>query len=189
MHVAARIRWLLARHPSIYWTIVAVTGLVVVLSVRSASDAATTERDRWGTSVVAYVTTGFVARGDTVVAEPHDVPLALLPEGALVDPPPPGAVAAHDLAAGDVLGSTDVADSGGVPSSWVVLRVSSPAPHLVAGDDVAVLGAGSLLCDGTVAAVMAGDDGDVSIEVAMPPDCAQQAAPLLALDEVVLGRR
>ncbi|MFZ9628144.1 MAG: hypothetical protein ACO3C1_02200 [Ilumatobacteraceae bacterium] len=189
MHLAAHIRWLLARHPSVYWALVALTGLIVVLSVRSASDAATTERDRWGTSVVAYVTTGFVARGESVVAEPHDVPLALLPDGALVDAPPPGAVAAHDLAAGDVLDSTDVAESGEVPASWVVVRVSSPAPRLVAGDGVAVLGAGTLLCDGTVTDVRASDDGEVAIEVAMPPDCAEHVAPLLALDEVVLGRR
>lgn len=190
MHLAARLRWTLARHPILYWLLVGSVGLVVTSSVRRAVDGATTARDRWGTSVVAYVTAGFVERGSTVIAEARDVPLAMLPDGALVDAPPPGAVAAHDLAAGDILDSTDVATSGAVPATWVVLSVSTPAPGLVAGDTVAVLGAGALLCDGTVVAVGPATEGDApSIEVAMPGDCAEHAAPLLALGEVVLGRR
>ena len=190
MHLAARVRWTLARHPSIYWSIVALAGLVVTLSVRGAADAATTARDRWGTSVVAYVTQTFVERGSPVVGVAHDVPLALLPDGALVDAPPPGAVAAHDLAAGDLLDTTDIASSEAAPASWVVLAVPSVALRLVIGDTVAVLGAGSLLCDGTVTDVGGvSPDGDApSIEVAMPAECAEQTAPLLALDEVVLGR-
>lgn len=190
MHLAARLRWTLARHPSLYWLLVGTVALIVTTSVRSASESAQTARDHWGTSVVAYVTETFIARGDTVVAAAHDVPLALLPDGALVDAPPPGAVAAHDLAAGDVLDTTDIAAADSIPSAWVVLSVSTPAPRLVAGDRVAVLGAGALLCDGMVTAIAAPVDGeDTAVEVAMPDDCAQQAAPLLTLGEVVLGRR
>lgn len=116
------------------------------------------------------------------MARPHDYPAAMVPSAAITTAPG-DAVAAHAVAAGEVLVAADLAGPSAVPAGWVVFAVPSEgAPALLAGDTVSLFGSGQLWCDGVVHSV----DGERA-DVAVPPDCAAAVSAQLALDAVVLA--
>ncbi|MFM7251593.1 MAG: hypothetical protein ACKO27_00790, partial [Ilumatobacteraceae bacterium] len=72
-----------------------------------------------------------------------------------------------------------------VPDGWVTLSLAAAAPRLVAGDQVAVLSGGVLLCDGIVGSAPV----DELIDIAVPTSCAVRASGAVASGDLMLGRR
>jgi hypothetical protein len=190
MSAFARLRWLVARHPSIHWIVIGTCGLVAWSVLRGMAGDADEERRRWGTTATVWVTDVDVLRGDAVVASATEVPLALVPADALPGDQPLDGVATHDLSAGEVVVGHDVATADDAPATWVVMAVpADTAPRLVVGDRVAVFGSGALLCDGVVTAAAVEVDGRRTVDVALPPDCAADVSAHLASGVASLGRR
>ena len=189
MRLLPRVRLLLARRPWLYWLVVGLCAAVVWLSVTAAAEGVAAERARWGTSRLVWVTVAPVAAGAPVVAVARDYPQAMVPAAALASEP--DGVAAHALAAGEVVVEGDVAaDNGLAPADWLVFAVPAGAgPEVVAGDTVAVFGSGRWWCDGIAAAVADSAVVGRTVEVAVPPDCAPSLSAQLALQAVTLARR
>lgn len=189
MRLFPRLRLLLARRPWLYWLVVGLCAAVVWLSVSATADGVENERARWGTTQRVWVTAAPVAAGSPVAAVARDYPQAMVPAAALTAEPV--GVAAHALAAGEVVVEGDVAseDSGLAPTDWLVFAVPGEGgPSLVAGDAVAIFGSGQWWCDGVVVGVSeSAVDGSV-VEVAVPPDCAPSVSAQLALAAVTLAR-
>ena len=190
MPLLARLRWMVARHPSIHWFTIGACGLVVWSVLRGMAGDADAERRRWGNTTTVWITDVEVARGEVVTATATEVPLALVPADAVPGDRPILGVATHDLAVGEVVVALDIAAASDAPASWVVLAVpADTAPLVVLGDRVAVFGSGSLLCDGIVAAAAAEVDGRRTVDVAMPADCAADVTAHLTSGVASLGRR
>lgn len=165
-------------------------GLVVWSVLHGMAGDAADARDRWGRTTSVWVVTRRTARGEAPAAVATDLPLAMVPDGAVAGDEPLDAVAAHDLAVGDVIDELDIARPDDAPVSWVVMAVpAETAPSLVEGDRVAVFGSGELLCDGIVAAPVADVDGRRTVDVALPPACAADLSAHLANGLATLGRR
>lgn len=183
MSVLPRLRLLLARRPWLYWLIVSACAVAVWLSVTSAQAQLTRERDRWGTTRAVWVASGPVAAGENLQVTTNDYPIAMVPPSA-VSSLPADAVAARSMVAGDIVVAADVAVDGLVPADWVVFALpANGTPALIFGDAVTVFGSGQAWCDGMVARV-----GDVTMEVAVPTDCAASMSAQLALGAIVLAR-
>ncbi|MGB8860533.1 MAG: hypothetical protein WCC60_14835 [Ilumatobacteraceae bacterium] len=185
MHLLPRLRLLLARRPWIYWFLVGCCACVAWLAMASAADDAAQERSSWGTTRRVWVTHDVVTAGSRVDAVALDYPVAMVPAAALTAAP--DGVAAHSLAAGEVLVHGDIAgDDGLTPDGWLVFAVPAEGgPALAAGDVVTVFGSGRQWCDGTVVGASVGEG---SAEVAVPPDCAASMSAQLALHAVTLAR-
>ena len=188
MRLLPRLRLLLARRPWLYWLVVGLCATTVWWSVSAAADGVESERARWGATQRVWVTTAPVAAGSTIAVVAHDYPQAMVPAAAVTAEP--SGLAAHALAAGEVVVSGDVADEGGLaPADWLVFAVSADdGPNLAAGDEVAIFGSGQWWCDGVVAAVSDNAADGRSVEVAVPPDCAPSVSAQLALAAVTLAR-
>lgn len=177
--LVARARWLLARHPSLYWATVAVAVLVAATTVRGAVREAEAQRDRWGTTRVVWVVTAPTERGAPIAAEARELPVAVLPATPLDTAPT--APASRRLGVGEILVADDVAAVGTVPADWVVMSVDDDAaPRLVIGDGVVVFADGERLCPGVVVTT-----DDERFEVAVDERCAARVS---AAGMVVLGR-
>ena len=190
MRLLPRLRLLLARRPWLYWLVVGLCAAVVWLSVSAAADSVEAERARWGTTQRVWVTAAPVAAGAPVSSVAREYPQAMVPVAAVTAEPT--GVAAHALAAGEVVVAGDVAsdDDGLAPADWLVFAVPAEGgPSLIAADTVAIFGSGQWWCDGVVAA--ASDDAvdGRSVEVAVPPDCAPSLSAQLALHAVTLARQ
>ncbi|MDO8403127.1 MAG: hypothetical protein Q7T27_06490 [Pseudomonas sp.] len=183
MHLLPRLRLELARRPWLYWSFVGLCALVVWLGIGSADAAARHERARWGTTRTVMVATGSVAAGAPIIAEPAQYPVAIVPPSA-VRALPATAVAAHQIAKGEVVVAGAVADGDDVPSGWVVFAVTgTQPPALVPGDAVALFADGAHWCDGIVAAATP-EQADVGV----PTECAEALSAHLAAGTVVLAR-
>ncbi|MEQ1701460.1 MAG: hypothetical protein ABMA25_15230 [Ilumatobacteraceae bacterium] len=189
MRLFPRLRLLLARRPWLYWLVVGLCAAVVWLSVSAAADGVAAERARWGTTQRVWVAAAPVAAGSPVVAVARDYPQAMVPPSALTAEP--SGVAAHELAADEVVVEGDVvsADDGLAPTDWLVFAVPvEAAPQVASGDTVAIFGSGQWWCDGVVAGASdSAVDGRV-VELAVPPDCAPSLSAQLALGAVTLAR-
>lgn len=190
MRLFPRLRLLLARRPWLYWLVVGLCAAIVWLSVAAAADGVEAERARWGTSQRVWVTESAVAAGSPVVAVARDYPLAMVPTAAVTAAP--NGVAAHDLAAGEVVVQGDVAAADRLaPADWLVFAIpAAHGPEIVTGDTVAIFGSGQWWCDGIVMGVNLDDstiDGGL-VELAVPPECAPSLSAQLALGAVTLAR-
>lgn len=185
MHVLPRLRLAFARHPWLHWAIAALAGALIWLQIASADRAATSARDAWGTSTPVWVAAAGAERGQPVRAERLDVPVAVVPDGA-VTADPVEAVAARRIRRGAVLVDDDLGD-GSVPPEWVVFAVPTDAgPSLVEGDRVTVFAAGLHDCDGITGDT--GPDG-ATIDVAVPAECAEALSTALTAGDLVVARR
>jgi len=166
----------------LYWLVIGLCATAVWLNVSAAQARVADARHRWGTTREVWVASAAAAPGEPVIARTRDYPTAMVPSAAVTSLPA-DALAAHPLAAGEVLVTSDLAGPASVPSGWVVFAVPlDGAPSLVAGERVSIFGSGQRWCDGTVH-VVDGERADVSV----PPDCAASVSAQLALDAVVLA--
>ena len=183
---AARdVRRLIARRPWVYWFAVGALGAWAYSAVGEHTAAADRARADWGATTPVLVATADVGPGDALAGAvaAHDWPRALAPPGAIAELPD-GAIARQHVAAGDVLGTPDLAPAGGplalVPEGWVVAPVvESPTSGAAVGDRVVVSSEGVVLAD---AALVVGFV-DSATHVATAPAIAPQlpAAPDVAL--------
>ena len=112
MHVAARARLVLARRPWLYWLIVAVLAAVIALVVRERVVDLDDARRSWGDTRRVLVAAAPLEPGEPIVVLTLDVPVALLPVGALEDLPD-GASLRQRVSDGEVLTELDIADRPG----------------------------------------------------------------------------
>jgi hypothetical protein len=133
MHVGARLRLLLVRHPWVWWVAVAVAAAVVAVAVNGAVRRLDDERRSWGERREVWVATVAVAPGEALVAEARSYPLAMIPANALREPPT--GVARQRVGAGEVVAVPEGAAPAvtrAVPGGAVVVGLlgmgSPPAP-------------------------------------------------------------
>ena len=183
MSLLPKVRLLLARRPWLYWLCAGVCAAIAWAAVGAAQSAAVRERQRWGTTRTVWVTTQTASPGEQVAAEHREYPLAMVPTDAL-DTLPSAATAAHMLARGEVLVAADLVGAVAIPSGWVAFAITGDdVPHLVPGDSAVLFGQGTRWCDGVVLALL-----DNTVEVAVPPECADGLSAVLTVGEVVLAR-
>jgi hypothetical protein len=188
MHPVARLRYVLARRPWLYWTAVAVLaaaiGLVVASAIASVDDA----RRAWGVTRSVVVATADLAPGTALAGHtevrPH--PLPMVPARALTTVTPDAVVRQH-VAAGEVLVDLDVATGhlpvALIPPGWHGVPLAEPVPSGAAvGDHVAAASSGAVLAaDGVVVA-----GGDGTLVVAVPADEAPAVAAAAAAGDLTL---
>jgi hypothetical protein len=135
MHVASRVRHVLARRPWIYWVVVTVLAGLAATAVRAELNSIATERGRWGSTQTVMVASRPHEPGDPVVARAEAVPLAALPDGALSEVAD-GAVVRQRVAGGEILTDLDVSSRGGpaalAEAGTVVVALSDPLARDVA---------------------------------------------------------
>jgi hypothetical protein len=151
MHVAARARLVLARRPWIYWVVVATLAIVAAVAVRGEMASIAAQRDAWGATRSVLVARHQLEPGDPIVADFATLPLAALPDDALIDEPN-GGVVRQRVAAGEVLTQLDVSSRDG-PAAFaepgsVVVAMSDPlARNVVVGLDVQVTADGLVVAN------------------------------------------
>jgi len=191
MHVLARARLVLARHPSLYWSAAAVLAAGAALVAADAAAGVDEARRSWGETRTVVLALGPVAPGAPLAGstEVRAVPLPLVPADALAALT--GAeVARQHLTAGEIVVAHDVAATSGpaalVPDGWRGVPVREPVPSGASvGDRVAVVAGGvELAADAVVVGHL--PDGLV---VAVPHQQAPQVAQASASGELVVVLR
>ena len=102
-----------------------------------------------------------------------------------IDEQPVRVIATTSISAGEVLVAADVDETATdlLPPDWVVFALSNDnTPSLREGDGVAVFGSGQRWCDGVVVAL-----GDDTIDIGVPPTCADAVSVQLASGAIVLA--
>ena len=161
MHVVARGRHWLARHPSVYWLAVISLAAVIGSGVAAQVSALEEARRAWGTTRTVLVATTDLAAGAVLhdgVLETVALPDTALPNSAL-STLPPGARLRQRVVIGEVLVAADVTDlpgpAAGAPDGTVVVALrtdhdlstpGAPGGSLV-GLAVQVVADGLLLAD------------------------------------------
>ncbi|HEY0519598.1 MAG TPA: hypothetical protein VGC84_08905, partial [Ilumatobacteraceae bacterium] len=84
MHLLARARMTLARHPSIYWVALTLVSAVVALGVAHALASVDAARRSWGEQRSVWIATATIEPGQPVTAVQRDVPVAVVPVEAVV---------------------------------------------------------------------------------------------------------
>ncbi|MBI4882515.1 MAG: SAF domain-containing protein [Actinobacteria bacterium] len=185
MMLLPRLRLALARRPWLYWLFVAGCAVVVWSLLASGQAKLARQRREWGETRRVWIAVGDIARGAQLRTSAGDFPVAMLPPSAVTDDPA-GSIADRSIANGEVIVATDVSGGDGdLPADWVVFAVSrnrTPAVH--AGDGVALFAGGQYLCDGAVVAL-----ADNSLDIGVPPACADATSVQVAADALVLAAR
>jgi hypothetical protein len=172
MHVVARIRHVLARHPGLYWAavlLVAAGGAATAVAAGAAVDDA---RRAWGQTRDVVVATVDLAPGDPLAGATarRALPGPLVPAAA-VGALDEGATARQHVAAGEVLVDADVVATAApqalIPAGWSAVAVAEAVPTGArTGDAVAAVAGGLVLsADGLVVGTTAD-----AVLVAVPDD-------------------
>ncbi len=173
--LAVAARRLGGRHPWVHWLLVGAVALAAAASIHDRVRRLDAEREAWGETRAVWVTSRAVAAGDTIVAVPRDVPVAMLPDHPAIDVD--GLVARHPIGSGEIVTDVAVAVDRGpaslVPDGWLAVPVvESPRVGAAVGEHVQAASEGFVIApEALVVAVF----DDVTL-VAAPPD----AAPLIA---------
>jgi hypothetical protein len=176
MHVAASARLVLARRPWVYWAVVVTLAVLVATIVHREVTSVAASRDRWGTTRSVLVAQQQLEPGDPLAAELVEVPLAVLPDGALGSAAS-GSVVRQRVAAGAIVTDVDVTTRAGPASiaqpGTVVVAVSDAlARDVTTGLRVQIAADGVILAgSATVSAVI-----DDVVFVAVP----EREAPVVA---------
>jgi hypothetical protein len=173
------VRRLLARRPWIYWTLTAAAAIATMATVLERVDRIDVARDAWGATRPVLVATGDVSPGEPIDATVGEVPVAIVPDGA-VDPADAGVsrVSRQHVLAGEIVTEADVGspDASGplalVPLGWLAVPiVESPPSGAAVGEQVRVVADGVVL---SADALVVGYHDDATL-VAVP----EQVAPIL----------
>jgi len=179
MHVAAQARLVLARRPWIYWVVVATFATIAVIAVRGEMTSIANERDRWGATRDVLVARQQHEPGDPISADLVALPLAALPDDALVGLPATGHVRQR-VSAGEVLTQLDITDAVGPAANaemgTAVVALSDPlARNVVVGLRVQVAADGLILTDAAVVTDVFDDVVFVAIDERDAPAVAAAA--------------
>src|SRR6476660_5768346 len=111
MHQLAWIRLMVARHPWTYWLVVVVLAGAVGLSAARAVARVDAARRSWGQQQSVWIAAVAIDPGQPITAERREVPLAVVPAGAVLEIPP-DAIAKQRVGAGEIITNSDVSASG-----------------------------------------------------------------------------
>ena len=178
-------RRLLARRPWIQWVAIAVVAVLSAASVHARLQEVDRQRDSWGATRTVLVATGHTEIGQPIDAERRDLPIAMVPDGAL-DPTADDAgdagevgsrIARQLVGPGEIVTRLDVVAERGpqavTPEGWLAVPVvESPRSGAVLGDRVQVASDGVVI---SADALVVGLFDDVTL-LAVPAT----EAPLLA---------
>ena len=175
MHVLAALRTLLARHPLLYWIVVAgAAALVADIAVGKLHDVDDARR-RWGESHDVWVASRATMPGDPIVAELRAIPVAVVPAGAIGNDPRTR-VALQRLAPGEIVTAADVGDGtlDLLPPGWqgVAFVADDTTIPLRIGNRVAVVADGVVVVPSGVVI----DVSERSVTVGVPAGDAPSAA-------------
>ena len=178
MRHLAMVRRVLARHPWIYWTIVAAVAAGGAIATASVLGAVAAERSRWGDTAVVLVATRDVAAGEPLsgLTAERRYPVAMIPPEAVATLEP-GTAARHALGEGEIVVALDVAATTApralIPRGWLAVAiVEGVASGATIGDHVVVASEGIRLADD---GLIVGHADGVTI-VAVPDDEAPMVA-------------
>lgn len=177
MHVVANARMFLARRPWVYWVVVAALTALVIVVVRDRLTAIDARRESWGATQGVLVADHDLAPGDPIDVSRVDVPLAVLPAGAITDLPPDARLRQR-VAAGEILVGIDITatpgPAGGADPDTVVVAISEPLGRsLTTGLAVQVTAEGIILAERATIVELADDVVFVAVD---PADAAAVAA-------------
>jgi hypothetical protein len=152
-HIAATLRWWLARHRWFYWIVLA--GCVAATASAAWSLDASWRRERatWGTSRAVWIAAGDIAPGEEMMVVAAEWPLAIVPPGAL-DAAPAHGIARQRIGAGEVVTVHDVRpadDAELVPRGHVAVPINGVFPMIIEGSRVRIMADGVAVGDGSVA--------------------------------------
>ncbi len=184
MHLLARIRLMVARHPWIYWLAIAVVAGVVAIGAASTLAGVEAARRSWGQQSTVWVTTSAIEPGQPITAAGRDVPVAVVPAGAIHDDPA-RTVARQRIGPGEIVTDDDVSvrgTAGLIPEGWVAFAVPASSEHFATGDHLSVFSGERLVATGLVV-----DEGESELMVAVPATAASTLAAALLADAVTLA--
>ncbi len=184
MHTLAWVRLMVARHPWIYWFVVALVAGSVGLGTARSLARVEAARLSWGEQKTVWVASAAIEPGQPVTADRRSVPRAMAPVSA-ISTAPVDAVARQQIAAGEIITVADITSSGSaglVPDGWVALVVPSPGGHFTVGDHLRIYAG-----DQPVAAGLVVDGGESELMVAVPEAAAPVLATALLADAVTIG--
>lgn len=174
MHVVVSVRRTLVAHPWIYWLSCLACAAGAALAVHGYTERFAAQQRAWGTTAEVWLAADDVGAGEVVVAEPINMPLALVPADAVASRPA-DAIARQRITAGEVIVAADVtapagpatlADRGTVVVGLVDplardlaigLRIHVVADGVVLARDATIVG----LRDDVVQIAVAADDGAI----------------------------
>ncbi len=179
MHVAARARLALARRPWLYWLIVAALASVIALVVQGQVTDLDDARRSWGDTRPVLVAAAPLEPGGPIVVLTHDVPVALLPVGALEDLPDRARLRQR-VSDGEVLTELDIADRPGpaalADGGTLVVALSDPlSRNVTIGLPVQVAADGMVLARSATVVDIADDIVFVAVDAADAPTVAAAA--------------
>jgi hypothetical protein len=181
----ARVRSFIARHRAVYWIVVTGLAATVAAVLVAESRQMVHARDEWGTPVDVWVAGADTMPGAVLVVERRVVPMAVVPDDAIVGAWPAAAVARQSLTAGEIVVAHDIG-TGRLPLLSPGRRgVSVPADDstiaLAVGDHVDIVAAGVVLAtDGVVVQV-----GLAAVTIAVPAE-ASPAVAAASLDRTAV---
>ena len=184
MHTLAWVRLMVARHPWIYWSAVAIVAAGVGLGTARSLARVDAARRSWGEQQTVWVASAAIEPGQSIAADRRSVPRAMVPVSAS-GAAPNSAVARQHIAAGEIITLADIAASGPaglVPDGWVAFVVPSPGGHFAVGDHLRVYSGDQLVAAGLVV-----DSGESDVMVAVPEAAAPALATAVLASSVTIG--
>ncbi len=151
MHIAVSTRRVLARHPWIHWAVCVGLAIGAAAATHGYIARLDAERRSWGTTRRVWVASGEIDPGQPVDAAATDVPAALVPPGAVTDPPD-GSIARQRVTDGEIVVTADLTALTGPaalaePDTVVVGVVDPLARNAAIGLHVRIAADGVVLTD------------------------------------------
>ena len=184
MHLLARARLAVARHPWAYWLAIGVMAGAVALGAARAMAGVEAQRQSWGEQQAVWVAAVATEPGQPIHADRREVPRAVVPSDAVREPPG-DAIARQRIGAGEIITAVDLTVRGPaslIPDGWVAFPVAASVDHFAAGDHLRVYAADRLVATGVVV-----DHTESELMVAIPVENAPAMAAALLADSVTIA--
>lgn len=146
--ISVSLRRLLIRRPWIQWMLITVVAFGIAASVHHRLQQVDVARDTWGDTLPVLMSTGRIEIGEPLRVEVRNLPIAVVPKGAITDAT--DLVARQRIGEGEIVTRLDVvADRGPqamTPAGWLVVPIiESPNSGASVGDRVQVASDGLVL--------------------------------------------
>ena len=184
MHVLARIRLTVARHPWVYWLVISAVAGAVALGAGRAMAGVDAARRSWGEQMEVWVASTAIEPGQPIRADRHQVPRAVAPASA-VNVSPADSVARQHIAPGEIITDDDVAargPAGLIPDGWLAFAVPAAVAHFAPGDRVRAYSGDQFVAAGVVV-----DRGESELMVAIPVEAAPAMTTALLANTVTIA--
>lgn len=181
MHIAVRARRLVVMHPSIYWIVFLLLAVTAGWIVRDQLAGVDHARRSWGDTRQVIVASTNHEPGQPLQIERVDMPIAMVPPGAIVandvdgiSPP----ITRQRIGVGEIVVASDITSASGPaalaePGTAVVGVIDPHARNVAIGLDVAVASDGVLLAHHALVVDLVDDVIFISVD---EPDAPAVAA-------------